>query len=319
MLPLPIAAPQLMAVLLTLLAIGAFTVAVRTVVGDHERRTLLDRLAVRHGGVPRSGRLTGSGADLGSRRHGATLRQRFALWLDGWLPERLTSADIDQRLARAGLHGADAGLLFAFGRVMAPLIGLLAALPLLGGPIGLESVVALAVAVTIGLVLPTAVLDRLVSRRQHALRLALPDALDLMIVCLEAGVSIDAALVRVSRELERVHPALAEELASVNRRVSAGLPRDEALRGLWTRTGIDELRSLTATMVQAERLGTSFGRVLRIHTDAMRTRRRQHAETRAAQASVKMIFPLVLLLLPAFFAVVLGPAVMALSSTFGKP
>jgi tight adherence protein C len=111
------------------------------------------------------------------------------------------------------------------------------------------------------------------------------------------------------------HPVLGAELDNVTRRISAGLPREEALRALVTRTGVDDLRAIVSTMVQAERLGTSLARVLRIHGDALRQRRKQTAEKRAAEASVKMIIPLVLFLLPAFFSVVLGPAVLSLIGT----
>jgi tight adherence protein C len=164
----------------------------------------------------------------------------------------------------------------------------------------------------VGVVGPAAVLDRQAGTRRTALTVAIPDALDLLIVCLEAGVGVDAALVRVAREVTPTHPVLGAELDNVTRRISAGLPREEALRALVTRTGVEDLRAIVSTMIQAERLGTSLARVLRIHGEALRARRKQKAEKKAAEASVKMIIPLVLFLLPAFFAVVLGPAVVGI-------
>ncbi|MGZ8375780.1 MAG: type II secretion system F family protein [Gemmatirosa sp.] len=244
-------------------------------------------------------------------------RQQLVAWLDAWVPESLTTGDIADRLSRAGMHGADAVLLYALARVVALPLGFVLTLPLIGGPRGLSPMMALAIAIVFGVMAPSAVLDRLIARRQAAIRASLPDALDLLVVCMEAGVGLDAGMLRVARELEPVHPDLSEELTVANRRVGAGLPREEAMRGMYVRTGIDELRSLATTMVQAERLGTSLGRVLRIYADGLRIKRRQHAAARASEASVKMIFPLVTLLLPAFFAVVLGPAVLSLSSSFG--
>jgi tight adherence protein C len=140
--------------------------------------------------------------------------------------------------------------------------------------------------------------------------------LDLMVVCVEAGVSLDAAILRVSRDLGSAHPEMAEEMAIINRKVNAGVPREQALQGLWTRTGIEELRSLAANMVQSERWGTSIAKVLRINAETLRRKRKQTAEKKAAQAALKMMAPLLLFLLPALFVVILGPAVMRISTAF---
>jgi tight adherence protein C len=208
------------------------------------------------------------------------------------------------RLTQAGYHAPTAPVLFGAVRLLAP-----ALVPaLVVAATGSVSPLAVALGLAVGLVGPTALLDRRAGARRAAVTLAIPDALDLLIVCLEAGVGVDAALARVARELAPTHPLLAAELEDVTRRTSAGLPREEALRALVTRTGVEDLRAIVSTVVQAERLGTSLARVLRIHGEALRTRRRQLAEKRAAEAAVKMIIPLVLCMLPAFFTVVLGPA-----------
>ncbi|HEY0780345.1 MAG TPA: type II secretion system F family protein, partial [Gemmatirosa sp.] len=222
-------------------------------------------------------------------------------------------------LAQAGYHEADAVLFYAAARVLAPVLGpllVVLATGLQAGPGGgSPAPLALGLGLLAGLTLPSAMLDRKAGSRRTALTLAIPDALDLLIVCLEAGVGLDAALVRVARELAPSHPMLAAELESVTRRVGAGLPRDEALRTLVVRTGVDDMRAIVSTMIQAERLGTSLARVLRIHGESLRSRRKQLAEKRAAQASVKMMIPLVTFLLPAFFIVVLGPAVLSMMAS----
>jgi tight adherence protein C len=299
-----------------LTAAAALVVAGRLTIEWRARAAIMDRLASRgerraaQGAREDAARLLVPGA--------APWRQRLAAGLDAWMPAALTTARVADRLSRAGMHAPDAPVLFGLVRLVAVPVGLLLTIPLIGAHL-VSPPVALAIALVVGIMGPSAVLDRLIARRQAAIRASLPDALDLLVVCMEAGVGLDAGMLRVARELEPVHPALSEELTVVNRRVGAGLPRDEAMRGMFARTGIEELRSLATTMVQAERLGTSLGRVLRIHAEGLRVKRRQHAAARAAEASVKMILPLVTLLLPAFFAVVLGPAALSLLGAFNGP
>lgn len=297
-------------VVATLAAAGA----VAALLADRDRQAVLARLAQAGPTERRRGRRRhASTADL-LRPTGATGRwARLVDWLDEWIPDALTPAAAAQRLVQAGYDDPAAPILLGALRLAAPL--LLAALlpPLVGELLGRGAALALGAAT--GVVLPAALLDRLVARRRTALLRAIPDALDLLVVCLEAGVSLDGALLRVARDLGATHPAMAEELTGVTRRVSAGLPRDEALRGLHARTGLDELRALAAVMIQADRWGTSLARVLRIHADALRGDRRQRAERVAQEASVKMIFPIVIFLLPAFFAIVLGPAVLQIAES----
>lgn len=173
-----------------------------------------------------------------------------------------------------------------------------------------------AVGIVGAFLVPIGVLDMLVKRRQETLRRSLPDALDLLVVCVEAGVSLDAAILRVSREMTFAHSDLAREFTLVNRKTNAGMPREDALRGLWTRTGVEELRSLVSSMVQSEKLGTSIAKVLRVSSETLRRKRRQIAEKKASQAPLKMTIPLVTLILPALFIVILGPALLQLLATF---
>jgi tight adherence protein C len=167
-------------------------------------------------------------------------------------------------------------------------------------------------------IIPTGFLDRMVRTRQERIRHSVPDALDLMVVCVEAGISLDAAILRVAREIRLAHTDLAHELAVVNRKTNAGIPRDAALRGLWQRTGVEEIRALVSSMIQSEKWGTSVATVLRVSAETLRRKRRQTAEKKAKQAPLKMTFPLVLFILPALFIVIMGPALVQVMEEFGK-
>lgn len=284
-------------------------------VAQRGRRAVLARL-----GRPsqRAARLLATGGAaldpflLGDEDDGSW-QARAAAVLARWLPAALRSERAAARLVAAGYFSPTAVYFFGASRLLAPVV----APALVACATGSASPLGLGLGLAAGLVGPTALLDRRAGERRTALGAAIPDALDLLIVCLEAGVGLDAALVRVTRELRSAHPVLAAELDNVSRRTSAGLPREEALRALVARTGVEDLRAIVTTMVQAERLGTSLARVLRIHGESLRGRRKQLAEKRAAEASVKMLIPLVLFLLPAFFAVVLGPAALGLIGTMG--
>jgi tight adherence protein C len=167
-------------------------------------------------------------------------------------------------------------------------------------------------------IIPTGFLDRLVRTRQERIRRSVPDALDLLVVCVEAGISLDAAILRVAREIRLAHTDLAHELTVVNRKTNAGIPRDAALRGLWQRTGVEEIRTLVSSMIQSEKWGTSVATVLRVSAETLRRKRRQTAEKKAKQAPLKMTFPLVLFILPALFIVIMGPALVQVITEFGK-
>jgi tight adherence protein C len=155
-------------------------------------------------------------------------------------------------------------------------------------------------------------LDALGSRRAEALRLALPDALDLMVVSSEGGSALDQAMLKVSQELKPVHPALAEEFAIVNFEMLAGKPREEALRNLGERVREPELRKFTSVLVQTDRFGTSMIETLRSQAEYMRVRRRQMAHEKAAKVGVKIIFPIFFLCFPAMLIVVAGPGILQL-------
>lgn len=162
----------------------------------------------------------------------------------------------------------------------------------------------------IGVFVPNLVLGHLVDRRQRDLRNAFPDALDLLVVCVEAGLGLTAAIQRVADELRFSHPELATELALVNAETRAGIERETALRNLTERTGLDDVRGLVSLLIQTLRFGTSIADTLRVYSEEFRDRRMQKAEELAAKVGTKLIFPLVLCLFPSFFVVAIGPAVL---------
>jgi tight adherence protein C len=163
---------------------------------------------------------------------------------------------------------------------------------------------------TFGWLVPQYYVKRRIRKRQLELQRALPDTLDLLVVCVEAGLGLNQALVRVSSEIEHVSETMSEELMLTNLEIRAGTPRDESLRNLGERTGLGDLKSLTAMLVQTDRFGTSIATALRVHSDTMRVKRRQRAEEAAAKTTIKLVFPLVLFIFPAMFVVILGPAVL---------
>jgi tight adherence protein C len=159
-----------------------------------------------------------------------------------------------------------------------------------------------------GYVLPGMGLARLAKRRAHKIRLSLADALDLLVVSVEAGLGLDQAMSRVASELAFAYPQLSEELKLINLELRAGKPRAEALRNLADRTGVDDLSSLVTMLIQTDKFGTSVAQSLRVYSDTLRTKRRQRAEEAAAKTGVKMVFPLVFCIFPAIWVVTIGPA-----------
>jgi tight adherence protein C len=175
----------------------------------------------------------------------------------------------------------------------------------------------LMMAAVAGYMIPEMWLGWRIRSRQHKLRRGLADGLDLLVICVEAGLGLDQALMRVSQELKVTHPELSDELQLVNMEMRVGKSRIEALRELARRTGLDDIQSLVAMLVQTERFGTSIAQSLRVHSDDLRTKRRQRAEELSAKTTVKMVPPLVFFIFPALMVVILGPAVITLMRTLG--
>jgi tight adherence protein C len=168
----------------------------------------------------------------------------------------------------------------------------------------------------LGFLLPTMWLERKVQKRQRQLRVAFPDAMDLLVVCVEAGLGLAPALQRVADDLMISYPELGGELALVNAEIRAGVERAEALKNLSARTGLEDIRGLVALLVQTTRFGTGVADALRVYAEEFRDKRMQAAEEQAAKMGTKMIFPLIVCLFPSFFLIAVGPAVLALSALF---
>jgi len=172
------------------------------------------------------------------------------------------------------------------------------------------------IAVFVGFFLPDLWLNYSINKRRESIRLALPDTLDLLAICMEAGLGLDQAIVRVGQELRLSHPALSEELLQINLEQRAGNPRVGAWRSMADRVGLEGVRSFVNMLVQTERFGTPISRSLSVFSDALRTQRRQQAEELAAKTTIKLIFPLVLFIFPSIFIVTLIPAIITLIKTF---
>lgn len=226
------------------------------------------------------------------------------------------SSGAELLLPRAGFRRPEAAVTLRAARVI--LIVVLLSSVYFTGFYRFNPIFILGLAVLLGFLGPEIGLNFLVRRRQQALRLALPDALDLLVICVEAGLGLDQSLLFIGQELRLAHPELCEEFDLVNAEVHVGKTRTEALRSLATRTGVEDIKALVATLIQTDRFGTSVAQSLRVHSDDLRTRRRQRAEEMAAKTVVKMVFPLVFFIFPALFVVILGPAVISLVQGFGQ-
>lgn len=214
---------------------------------------------------------------------------------------------LQQRLVTAGYRTHEAVAVFFGVRLgCALVIFALLATPILVKPNLLMALAGCA----LGYLLPGMALGRLAKRRQHRIRLGLPDALDLLVVSVEAGLGLDQAIQRVGAELDFAHPDLSDELRLINLELRAGKGRVDALHNLADRTGVDDIVSLVAMLVQTDKFGTSVAQSLRVHSDTVRTKRRQRAEEAAAKTGVKMVFPLVFCIFPAVWVVTIGPAII---------
>jgi tight adherence protein C len=181
---------------------------------------------------------------------------------------------------------------------------------------GFDSPLLLLGMLAFGFFIPRFMLKKKLKERQRRIRLGLPDGLDLTVICVEAGLSLDQAMMRVGQDLNHAHPELSAEFHLFDLETRAGKPRVEALRNLADRTGVDDIRALVATLIQTDRFGTSVAQALRVHSESLRTERRQRAEEQAAKTTVKMIIPLVLFVMPSLIFVTVGPAVIQLMHIF---
>jgi tight adherence protein C len=215
-----------------------------------------------------------------------------------------------KRLVKAGIRHKDGPVLF-YGVKLSLAVVLIIVFSLLGYLPG-NPLLYIVLSVFFGALIPDIWLTRKGKSRIENIQLGLPDVLDLAVVCVEAGLGLDQALMRIGQEVKPVHPALSDELRLYNLEVNAGRSRADALRNLAARSDIDDLKSLVAVLIQTDRFGTSIAQSLRVYSDSLRTKRRQRAEERAAKTTIKIIPVLVFFILPAVFIVVLLPAFISI-------
>ena len=238
-------------------------------------------------------------------------------WFEQLLPRSKSEVSIlKQRLVRAGFR-EDSAVRFFYGcKIVLPL-----AFTILASVTGITAIGPIFVYPTCiggGFLLPDFWLGRLIKRRQSRIRRGLPDVLDLLVICVEAGLSLDQATARTAKEMDRLQPDLCDELGMLVLEQHAGRPRSEAWKNMAERTGEETVRNMVGMLVQVEQLGTSVARTLRVHSDTLRTQRIQHIEEMAAKTSVKLVFPLVFFIFPAVFLVALGPAAIMMYDAFSR-
>jgi tight adherence protein C len=220
-------------------------------------------------------------------------------------------------MVQAGFRKSNAATIYRGVRIAAPLAlgGLGVLMSPFAGKSGLLLGMGLAV---VGWILPAFYVGGRIRKRKKELQKALPDALDALVVCVEAGLGLNQAMVRVAEEIRHISTLMSEELTLTNLEMRAGVPREEALRGLASRTGLQDLRSLVTMLIQTDRFGTSIAQALRVQSDTLREKRKQRAEEAAAKTSIKMLFPLIFFIFPAMFVITLGPAVIQLMAGFAN-
>jgi tight adherence protein C len=297
---------------LIIIAVIAAAVALGLQLREKSRQEIVDRtLGVTSNAEVRRAIRRGLGAESENSLRARMLKKAPTIWSQ--------DETVQQRLVKAGYDGPIAPLVFSMIRVVVLVVFPLIAFVFVPKTSFFKVLVGVGSVAMLALMLPPLVLRRLEARRQEKIRRSLPDALDLLVVCVEAGISLDAAILRVAKDLLIVHPELAGELLVVSRKMNAGMTREDALRGLWDRTGVDEVRALVASLLQSEKWGSSSARVLRVSSETLRRKRRQSAERKAATAPLKMIVPMAIFIFPALFVVILGPAVITIVGGFGGP
>jgi tight adherence protein C len=220
----------------------------------------------------------------------------------------------ERRLVTAGFRRKDAPVLF-YGVKLALAILLLIGFTA-GGYLSRNPLLYIVLAVLLGAMVPDFWMSRRIKKRKENIQLAIPDALDLTVVCVEAGLGLDQSLMRIGQEIRPIHRDLSDELRLLNLEVNAGKTRAQSLRNLANRTEVDDLKALVAVLIQTDRFGTSVAQSLRVFSDSLRVKRRQRAEERSAKTTIKMIPPLVFFIMPSIFVVVLGPAIITLVQEF---
>lgn len=234
-------------------------------------------------------------------------------------PSAADAKKLQKQLMQAGYRSPAAPNVFRVTQlilmVLLPL-GLLMVWSFLGRPMS-GALIPVLLALGVGFILPRFLLNRMIANRKLRIAWGLADALDLMVITMEAGLGLNAAMLKVCEELKPVHPDISKEFELANLEIRVGRERSEALRNLADRTGVDDLNSLVGMLIQADRFGTSIARAVRVYSDSLRTRRRQRAEQAAQKAAFKLLLPLGALLFPTMFIIILGPALLNISDMLG--
>lgn len=249
------------------------------------------------------------------------LAERIATPLNRLIPPSAAEVKkLQKQLMQAGFRSPGAPLMYRAIQIFS-LAGFPAAVAfgcaVLARPLN-TAILFILFAFVIGFFLPRFILKRRIQSRQQLVRWGLADALDLMVISIEAGLGLNAAMMKVGTELKNVHPDICDEFELANLEIRVGRDRDEALRNLAERTGVDDLRSLVAMLIQTDKFGTSIAKAIRAFSDSLRTKRRQRAEQAAQKAAVKLLFPLACFLFPTLFIALLGPAALQLIDTLGN-
>ncbi|HSM08672.1 MAG TPA: type II secretion system F family protein [Gemmatimonadota bacterium] len=262
---------------------------------------------------------------LAQKRKRQTKRQQLEVWVET-LGERVSPDEAKlgktrRRLVTAGFRAPKAVPLFYGMRVVVPVATTLLYVLLFAPALemgGFRYMFFMVVAAGFGYLMVNGFLSRRIRLRQKELQKALPDTLDMLVVCVEAGLGLNQALARVSEEVEHISPIMSEEIQIMNLEIRAGTPREEALRHLGERTDVKDIKGLVSMLIQTDRFGTSIAQALRVHSDDLRVKRRQRAEEAAAKTTIKLVIPLAVFVFPAMFVVILGPAILAILDTFGS-
>jgi tight adherence protein C len=274
------------------------------------RQAMLERISAVVTPRPKRGDILSSLQQTGSTLGGMVER------LDRVLPKSQAEVSVvEKRLIRAGFRRESAVRMFYGAKVLVPVT--LCLLAIVTGMASSSPFFAYAATLGLGFLMPDFWLGRQIKKRQKQIRLGLPDCLDFLVICIEAGLSMDQATARTAEELRLARPALSDELDIVVLEQRAGRQRSEAWRQFADRSDVDSVRILVSVLVQSEQLGTSVAKTLRVHSDTLRTQRRQQVEEQAAKTTVKLVFPLVFFIFPSLFVVTLGPAGIIMSESFG--
>ena len=262
----------------------------------------------------------GTTVSLADDNAGEKFTERIAEPINRLLPVSATEAEkLQKKLMHAGFRSRNAPLIYRSIQLLSmasfpAAVGLICAI--MARPLS-SAVFWILAAFVAGFFAPRYILGRMIRSRQLRIRWGLADALDLMVISIEAGLGLNAAMLKVSSELNKVHVDISQEFELANLEIRVGREREEALRNLAERTGVDDLRSLVAMLIQTDRFGTSIAKAIRVFSDSLRTKRRQRAEQAAQKAAVKLLFPLACFLFPTLFIAILGPALIQLMDTLG--